>query len=57
VGLTGTADTAISPEGTVLVAGARWRARSTRISGIEAGDSVEVVAVEGIVLEVDPVSE
>jgi membrane-bound serine protease (ClpP class) len=57
VGRTGTADTAISPEGTVLVDGAKWRARSTRVSGIEAGDEVQVVAVEGVVLEVDPVSE
>jgi membrane-bound serine protease (ClpP class) len=57
VGRTGTADTAIAPEGTVLVDGAKWRARSTRVSGIEAGDVVQVVAVEGIVLDVDPVSE
>jgi membrane-bound serine protease (ClpP class) len=57
VGRTGMADTAISPEGTVLVDGAKWRARSTRVSGIEAGDTVAVVAVEGVVLEVDPVSE
>ena len=57
VGRTGTADSAISPEGTVLVDGAKWRARSTRVSGIDAGDEVQVVAVEGVVLEVDPVSE
>ena len=54
VGRIGAADTAIAPEGTVVVDGAKWQARSTRGSGIEAGDRVEVVAVEGIVLEVDP---
>lgn len=57
VGLVGTAESEIAPDGIVLVEGARWQARSSRVSGIEAGDSVEVVAVEGIVLEVDPVSE
>lgn len=55
VGRIGAADTAIAPDGTVLVDGARWRARSARTSGIEAGDQVEVIAVEGIVLEVEPV--
>jgi len=54
VGRIGTADTAIAPDGTVVVDGAKWQARSTRVSGIEAGDRVEVVAVEGVVLEVDP---
>ena len=57
IGRIGTADTAISPEGTVRVDDALWKARSTRVSGIEPGDQVEVVAVEGIVLEVDPLSE
>lgn len=57
IGRKGTADTAISPDGTVLVEGARWRARSTRLSGIEAGDRVEVTAVEGTVLEVEPVGK
>ncbi|MEE8497611.1 MAG: NfeD family protein [Acidimicrobiia bacterium] len=57
IGRMGTAETAIAPDGTVVVEGAKWQARSTRVSGIEAGDRVEVVAVEGVVLEVDPLSE
>jgi len=57
VGRIGAADTTIGPDGIVLIDGARWQARSTRLSGIEAGDRVEVVAVEGIVLEVEPVPE
>lgn len=54
IGQVGVAESAIAPEGTVLLDGAAWRARSTRGSGIEPGDDVEVKAVDGIVLEVDP---
>ena len=53
VGATGTATTAIAPEGTVEVRGAPWRAR-TFPKPIAAGDRVEVVAIEGLVLEVIP---
>ncbi|MBT8203450.1 MAG: hypothetical protein KJO17_04315 [Acidimicrobiia bacterium] len=55
VGRVGTAETAVAPEGVVLVDGARWKANSRRASGIEAGDPVTVAAVEGFILEVDPV--
>jgi len=44
----------ISPDGVVLLRGARWRARTNRATPIEAGDPVKVVAVEGLVLEVEP---
>jgi len=54
VGLEGVAASAIAPDGEVELNGARWRARALRASGIEAGDSVRVVAVEGINLEVEP---
>jgi membrane-bound serine protease (ClpP class) len=57
IGRVGVAESAIAPDGIVLVDGARWRARSTRGSGIGAGDRVSVQAVEGIILEVDPVRE
>ena len=53
VGAVGTATTAIAPEGTVEVRGAPWRAR-TFPKPIAAGDRVEVVAIEGLVLEVIP---
>jgi membrane-bound serine protease (ClpP class) len=53
IGSTGTAVTAISPEGTVEVRGAPWRAR-TFPAAIPAGAVVEVVAIEGLVLEVVP---
>jgi len=55
VGKTGVAETAVSPEGVVVVDGARWKANSRRASGIDPGDPVVIAAVEGIVLEVDPV--
>ena len=32
----------------------RWRARTNRATPIAAGDPVRVVAVEGVVLEVEP---
>jgi len=47
VGRTGTAVGAIAPDGFVVVDGAEWRARSTRVSGIGAGDPVVVAAVDG----------
>lgn len=55
VGKRGTAETAVAPEGVVVVDGARWKANSRRASGIDAGDEVVIAAVEGIVLEVDPI--
>jgi membrane-bound serine protease (ClpP class) len=54
IGKTGVAETAVTPEGVVVVDGARWKANSGRASGIEAGDQVIIAAVEGIILEVDP---
>lgn len=53
VGATGTATTAVDPDGTVEVRGAPWRAR-TFPKPIAAGERVEVVAIEGLVLEVIP---
>ena len=57
VGRFGIADTAIAPDGVVTVEGARWAARSSRASGIESGDPIRVVAVEGVTLEVEPVRD
>jgi membrane-bound ClpP family serine protease len=54
VGRSGVAETAFDPEGVVVLDGARWRARAHRAAGIRAGDPVEVVGVEGILLEVGP---
>ena len=54
IGEDGTAEVAVDPDGVVLIRGARWRARTNRATPIEAGDPVKVVAVEGLVLEVEP---
>jgi membrane-bound serine protease (ClpP class) len=54
VGRVGTASGPIAPEGIVVVDGAEWRARSSRASGIAAGDEVRVASVVGVILEVEP---
>ena len=54
VGKVGTAETDFDPEGIVVVDGARWRARSHRAAGLNPGDPVEVLEVNGILLEVGP---
>jgi membrane-bound serine protease (ClpP class) len=54
VGELGTAEVPVDPDGVVLIRGARWRARTNRATPLAAGDSVRVVAVEGLVLEVEP---
>ena len=54
VGEEGRAEVAVAPDGVVVIQGARWRARTNRATPIGAGDPVRVVAVEGLVLEVEP---
>jgi membrane-bound serine protease (ClpP class) len=51
IGLKGRAETAIAPEGRVFVRGELWRARSQ--AKIAPGESVRVVGVDGLTLEVD----
>lgn len=54
LGRLGVAETDLTPDGVVVVDGARWRARAPRTAAIRRGDEVAVVAVEGIVLQVEP---
>jgi membrane-bound serine protease (ClpP class) len=54
VGELGTVEVAVDPDGVVLIRGSRWRARTNRATPIGAGDPARVVAVEGLVLEVEP---
>jgi membrane-bound serine protease (ClpP class) len=54
IGEMGSATTSVSPDGVVLVAGARWRARTNRATPIAAGAAVRVVAIDGVTLEVEP---
>jgi membrane-bound serine protease (ClpP class) len=51
VGLTGIAQTAIAPEGTVFVRGELWRARSQM--KVSRGENVRVTGVEGLMLDVE----
>lgn len=54
VGEMGEAIEAVAPDGTVRIRNAQWRARTNRATPIAAGDPVRVVAIEGVVLEVEP---
>jgi membrane-bound serine protease (ClpP class) len=56
VGELGDAVVDVSPDGVVLLRGARWRARTNRATPIKAGDRIRVVEVDGLVLEVEPES-
>jgi membrane-bound serine protease (ClpP class) len=54
IGEMGTALAAIEPEGTVEVRGAPWLARTNRATPIAPGARIRVVAIDGLLLEVEP---
>ena len=54
IGQLGVAESGVDPEGTVRVNGAPWRARTNRATPISAGDVIRVVAIDGLLLEVEP---
>ena len=54
IGETGIAVDEIGPNGTVDVRGATWKARTNRATPIPAGDPIQVVSVDGLWLEVEP---
>src|SRR5205085_8679047 len=54
IGEEGEARTPIAPDGTVLVRAAPSRARTNRATPIAVGDPVRVAAIEGLVLDVEP---
>ena len=55
VGEVGTARSDVAPEGVVTVRDAPWRARTSRVTPIEAGQEVRVVSIAGLLLEVEPI--
>jgi membrane-bound serine protease (ClpP class) len=55
IGRSGIAESLFDPEGFVSVDGASWRGTAHRAAGIKSGDEVTVLAVKGIVLEVEPI--
>jgi membrane-bound serine protease (ClpP class) len=54
IGELGEARTELNPDGVVTVRGAPWRARTHRGRPVSAGGPVRVVAVDRLVLEVEP---
>ena len=54
IGETGTAVAAVDPDGVVTVRDAPWRAHTNRATPVGAGEQVRVVAIDGLVLEVEP---
>ena len=54
IGEEGVAVSAVDPDGVVKVRDATWRARTNRATPIAAGDQMRVAAIDGLVLEVEP---
>jgi membrane-bound serine protease (ClpP class) len=54
IGEIGEARTDLAPDGVVTVRGAPWRARTGRNRPVSAGGPIRVVAVDRLVLEVEP---
>jgi membrane-bound serine protease (ClpP class) len=54
IGELGSARTDIDPDGVVTLRDAPWRARTNRATPIRSGEPARVVAIEGLVLEVEP---
>ena len=54
IGATGRAVTDIAPDGSVQIGEARWKARTNRATPVKAGETARVVAIDGIILEVEP---
>lgn len=56
IGEMGVAVSTISPEGIVEIKGARWRARTHRLTPIDRGEPARVVSIDGLMIEVEPES-
>jgi membrane-bound serine protease (ClpP class) len=56
IGEVGTAVSDISPDGAVQIGASRWKARTNRATPVKAGEAARVVAIDGVVLEVEPES-
>ncbi len=57
IGAIGVARDAVDPEGVVVIDGAPWRARTQRATPVAEGDSVRVMALQGLILTVEPADE
>lgn len=56
IGMEGTVETPVSPDGVVVVKGAKWRARTNRATPLERGEMCKVVGIDGVTLEVEPLT-
>jgi membrane-bound serine protease (ClpP class) len=54
IGSEGVVVESVAPDGVVRVGDADWRARTNRATPVEAGETIRVVAIDGITLEVEP---
>lgn len=54
LGEEGVAETAVSPDGVVRVRNALWRARTNRATPVAKGGAIRVVAIDALLLEVEP---
>lgn len=54
LGQEGIVEDDVSPDGVVRIDGALWKARTNRATPVTKGGAVRVAAVEGLVLEVEP---
>ncbi len=54
IGQVGAALEDVDPDGIVKINGALWKARTNRATPVASGGQVRVVAVEGLILEVEP---
>ncbi len=54
IGEEGAAVDPVDPEGVVLVRDSRWKARTNRATPIAVGAGVRVIAIEGLILQVEP---
>jgi membrane-bound serine protease (ClpP class) len=54
IGSEGTVVSAVAPDGIVRVGDAEWRARTNRATPVEVGETIRVVAIDGVTLEVEP---
>jgi membrane-bound serine protease (ClpP class) len=54
IGELGSARTDIDPDGVITLRDAPWRARTNRATPIRKDEAARVVAIEGLVLEVEP---
>lgn len=54
IGEVGDAVEPVDPDGVVKIRDALWKARTNRATPVKAGEEVRVVAVEGLVLEIEP---